>query len=83
MSRTIIYFHVYIILDSAKTYRNAALLCQLECECLHKTVNMAVFFVKNNENTYAKGRQAPKISILQISSYQGFTSKQTLILVSP
>jgi len=31
------------------TYRNSAVLFQLEC--LHKTVNMAVFFVQNNENT--------------------------------
>ena len=30
------------------TYRNAAVLFQ--SECLHKTVNMAVFFVQNNEN---------------------------------
>jgi len=31
-------------------------LCQSECACLHKTVNMVVFFVKSNENTYTKGR---------------------------
>ena len=24
--------------------------------CVHKTVNMVVFFVKSNENTYPKGR---------------------------
>ena len=28
--------------------------CQSECACLHKTVNMVVFFVKCNENTYPK-----------------------------
>ena len=27
-----------------------------ECACLHKTVNIVVFIVKSNENTYAKGR---------------------------
>ena len=27
-----------------------------KCTCLHKTVNMVVFFVKSNENTYPKGR---------------------------
>ena len=51
MSRTIIYVHVYIILDFPITYSNA-----LECASLHKTVIMAVFFVKSNENTYPKGR---------------------------
>ena len=34
----------------------ASVLCQQECTCLHKTVNMVVFFVKSNENTYPKGR---------------------------
>ena len=28
----------------------------LQCACLHKTVNMVVFLVKSNENTYPKGR---------------------------
>ena len=27
-----------------------------ECACLHKTVNMVVFFVQSNENAYPKGR---------------------------
>ena len=56
MLRTIIYFHVNIILDFPITYRHASVLCQSECPCLHKTVNMVVFFVKHNENTYQKGR---------------------------
>ena len=38
------------------TYRNASVLCQSECACLHKTVNMVVFFVKSNEHIYLKGR---------------------------
>ena len=45
-----------MILDFPITYRNASVLCQSECTCLHKTVNMVVFFVKSNENTYPKGR---------------------------
>jgi len=57
MLQTIIYFHVYIILDFPITYRNTlSVLCQSECACLHKTVNMVVFLVKSNENTYPKGR---------------------------
>ena len=56
MLRTLIYFHVYIILDFSITYRNASVLCQSECACRHYTVNMVVFLVKNNENTYPKGR---------------------------
>ena len=31
-------------------------MCQSDCACLHKTVNMVVFFVKSNENTDPKGR---------------------------
>jgi len=57
MLRTIIYFHVYIILDFPITYRITSMLCQSEWACLHKTVNMVVFFVKSNENTYPKGRE--------------------------
>ena len=30
--------------------------CQSEFTCLHKTVNMVVFFIKGNENPYPKGR---------------------------
>ena len=44
MLRIIICFHVYIILDLPITYRKASALCQSECACLHKTVNMVVFF---------------------------------------
>ena len=56
MLRKIIYFHVYIILDFPITYRIASVLCQSECACLHKTVNMVVFFDKSNENTFQKWR---------------------------
>ena len=56
ISGTIMYFNVYIILDFPLTYRHASVLCHSECACLHKTVNMAVFFVNINENTYPKGR---------------------------
>ena len=59
MLRTIIYFHVYIILDFSITYRNASVLCQSECAWLHKTVNTAVFFVKSNENTHANVQSCP------------------------
>jgi len=56
MSVTLIYFHVYIILDFPITYRSASVLCQTECPCLHEAVNMVVFFLKNDKNTYPKGR---------------------------
>ena len=56
MARTIIYVHVHIIIDFPVTYRNASVLCQSECTCLHKTVNMVVFFIKSNSNSYPKGR---------------------------
>jgi len=50
MLRTSTYFHVSIILDSPIT--NASV--SIRMPCLHKTVNMVVFFVKSNENTYPK-----------------------------
>ena len=50
MLRTPKYFHVNIKLDFPITYRNASVLCQSECACLQKTVNMLVLFVKSNEN---------------------------------
>ena len=57
MSRTIVYFNDYIIPDFPIAYRNASVICQSECACLHKTVNMVVFcFVKSNENTYPNER---------------------------
>ena len=40
---------ITILLDFPITYRNASVLCQSECACLHKTLNMAVFFVKSHE----------------------------------
>jgi len=46
MSMTIIYFRVYMILDFPITYRNASVLSQIECTCLHQTVNMVVFLTK-------------------------------------
>ena len=52
MLRTPIYYVniLDIILDFRITYRNAPVLC------LHKTVNMVVFIIKSNENTYPKGK---------------------------
>ena len=46
MAMTIIYLHVYILLDFPMTYRNASVICQSELAYRHKTVNMVVFFVK-------------------------------------
>ena len=53
--------YVYIILVFPITYRNTAALCQSECACLHKSVNIAVFFVGSNENTYPKGKALMQI----------------------
>ena len=39
---------------SYNIYSALSVLCQSECTCLHKTVNMVVFFVKSNANTYPK-----------------------------
>ena len=40
-----------IILDFPITYKNASVLCQLEYECLHKTINMVVFLIEYDENS--------------------------------
>jgi len=56
MPMTIIYVHVYITLGFPVTHRNASVLCQKVLACVHTPVNIAVFFVKGNENTNPKGR---------------------------
>ena len=42
-------------LDIPITYENTSVFCQSEYACLHKAVNMVVFLVRNNDNTYPKG----------------------------
>jgi len=83
MLRTIIYVHVYIILDFPITYRNASVICQSEWACLHKTVNMVVFFVKSNENTYQKGRALMQMYrvIPMITVESGYGTLFIMILV--
>jgi len=46
MSRTIICVNVYIKLDFPILYINASVLFQSEYACLHKIVNVVVFFLK-------------------------------------
>ena len=53
-----------MILDFPITYKNDSVLCQSECTCLHKIVNvvvLVVFLVKNKENTYPKRRALVQI----------------------
>ena len=50
------YVHVNIILDFPITYKNASVLCQSQCACLHRTVNILVVFTPKNGNIYPKGR---------------------------
>ena len=64
MSRTTKHFHVNIISDFTNTCRNASVLYQSECACLHKTVNMVAVFVKSNENTYPKGKALMQVYIV-------------------
>jgi len=56
--RTKVYFHVNTIIDFPITYRNVSVICQSECACLRKTVNLVVFFVKSNENTKRESTHA-------------------------
>ena len=67
---------MYIILDYPIIYTNASVLCQSECTCLHQTVNMVVFFVKSNENTYSKGR-----ALMQIYRVVPITKRELLKLL--
>ena len=72
MLRTLIYFHVNIILDFPIT---ALVLCQSECTILYKTINMVGFFVKSDENTYPKGRalmQMYRVVLITKSGNHGF-----------
>jgi len=54
MSSTIVCVNVNILSDFSITYTNKSMLCQSECACLHKTVNMVVFkkILHNSEKTY-------------------------------
>ena len=56
------------------TYRNASV-TWLDRACLHKTVNMLVFFVKGNENTYPKGRSLKQMYRVVPISKRGNVSK--------
>ena len=62
MLKTIVNFHVYIILDSPITYKHASVLCQSECACLHETLNIVVFFVKSN-NKYLPKRDSTHANV--------------------
>jgi len=83
MLSTIKYVHVYMILDFPITYRNASVICQSECTCLHKTVNMVVFFVKSNENTYPKWRALMQMYrvVPMITMESGYGTLFIMILV--
>ena len=63
-------FHFYIILDFTITYNNAPVRCQSDCACLHHTVNIIVFFTKNNENTQ-KGEHSYKCTNVTLKQTEG------------
>ena len=74
MLRIKIYIHLYIILDFPITYENASVICQPDCACLHKTVNMEIFYVKSNEITYPKGR-----ALMQMYRVVPITKRGTIV----
>ena len=61
---TVVYVHVYIILHFPIIYRNASVLCQLECLFLHKTVIMVVFFVRMMKIPTQKGKHSNEKRVL-------------------
>jgi len=65
---TILYVHVN---NCPTTYNNASVLCQSECTCLHQTVNMVVFFAKNNEIPTQKGEHSCKCTELSLKWKEG------------
>ena len=71
MSRTIIYVHINILLDFPITYKNASVLCQYECACLHQTINMIVFFLKIMKIPTQKGEHSCKYTELSLKRYEG------------
>jgi len=54
------YVHVNIILDFPIIYKKVSVRCQLECACLHQTVNMIVFFIKIMKIATHKGEHLCK-----------------------
>ena len=54
----IVHVYVYITLDFPMTYTNASVLCQAEFACLHKTVNVVVFFLKIMKIPTQKGEHS-------------------------
>jgi len=59
-SKTIIYFHIYMILDfSYNIYKCVS-------ACLHKTVNKVVFLVKSDEIPTQKGEHSCKCTELSL-----------------
>ena len=58
------------------------MLFQSECACLHKTVNIVVFFVKSNENTYPKGRALIQMyRVIPITKHGNMTILRTVVLL--
>ena len=68
--------------DFPITYRNAAVLCQSECACLHKIVNMVVFFVKSNENTYPKESTHANVQSCPYNEKRTLFIRYTLVTVN-
>ena len=67
----------YILLDLYIAYRNASVLCQSDCGCLHKTVNIVVFYVKKwwkylpkREVTHANVQSCPSKEKRELVSQQ-------------
>ena len=59
MSRTQLVVHVYI-LDIAITYTNDSVFCPSECEDLHRTVTVVVFFLKIMKFLFKKREHSRK-----------------------
>ena len=57
---------MFTCLDFPITHRNASVFCQSEFACLHKTVNMVVFFVKVMKISTQKGEHLCKFTELSL-----------------
>ena len=57
---------------------NASVLCQSECECLHKTVNMEVFFLRMMKISYLKGKALKQMYRVVSQTKEGIVSQYSI-----
>jgi len=75
MTRTIIYISMFTYYFPI-TFRFASVLFQSECACLHKTVNMVVFFARMMKIPTQKGEHSSKCTELSFKRKEGILKEE-------